>query len=81
MNVQRLTPAALRPGKTRYPLYRRLGGPTAGMDQCSISRPQQDSIPGPPNPQRGAMATELSRKISLSESRNHARYERLRHEN
>ena len=24
---QRHAPAALRPGKTRYPLYRRLGGP------------------------------------------------------
>jgi len=24
---QRHTPAALPPGKTRYPLYRRLGGP------------------------------------------------------
>ena len=29
----------LPPGKTRYPLYRRLGGPRAGMDRCEISRP------------------------------------------
>ena len=27
MGGQRYTPAALPPGKTRYPLYRRLGGP------------------------------------------------------
>ena len=27
VGVQRHTPAALPPGKTRYPLYRRLGGP------------------------------------------------------
>jgi hypothetical protein len=27
MGGQRHTPAALPPGKTRYPLYRRLGGP------------------------------------------------------
>ena len=28
---QRHTPAALPPGKTRYPLYRRLGGPQGGL--------------------------------------------------
>ena len=27
VGVQRHAPAALLPGKTRYPLYRRLGGP------------------------------------------------------
>jgi hypothetical protein len=27
MDGQRQAPAALTPGKTRYPLYRRLGGP------------------------------------------------------
>jgi len=29
---QRHAPAALPPGKTRYPLYRRLGGPRTGLD-------------------------------------------------
>ena len=30
---------SLPPGKTRYPLYRRLGGPTASLDRCGKSRP------------------------------------------
>jgi len=30
---------SLPPGKTRYPLYRRLGGPRAGLDRCGKSRP------------------------------------------
>ena len=34
---QHHSPAALPPGKTRYPLYRRLGG--AGLDGCGKSRP------------------------------------------
>ena len=37
---QRHVPAALPPGKTRYPLYRRLGGGfKAGLDGCGKSRP------------------------------------------
>ena len=32
-------PAALLPGKTRYPLYRRLGGNRNGLDGCRHSRP------------------------------------------
>ena len=32
MGGQRQAPAALPPGETRYPLYRRLGGPRAGLD-------------------------------------------------
>ena len=31
---QRHAPATLPPGKTRYPLYRRLGGPQDGLDEC-----------------------------------------------
>ena len=27
------------PGKTPYPLYRRLGGPRGGLDGCEKSRP------------------------------------------
>jgi len=44
---QRHTPATLPPGKTRYQLYRRLGGPRAGLDGCGNSRSHRDSIPGP----------------------------------
>jgi hypothetical protein len=37
---QRHAPAALPPGMTRYPLYRRPGGPpAAGLDGCGKSRP------------------------------------------
>jgi hypothetical protein len=30
-----------------YPLYRRLGGPRAGLNECAKPRLDQDSIPGP----------------------------------
>jgi len=36
--------AALPPGKTRYPLYRRLVGLQAGLDGCGKSRLQRGSI-------------------------------------
>jgi len=36
---QRHAPTALPPGKTRYPLYRRLGGPEDRLDGCGKSRP------------------------------------------
>jgi hypothetical protein len=46
-----VTPRQLfTPGKTRYPLYRRLGDPTTGLDRCGKSRPHRDSIPGPSSP-------------------------------
>ena len=43
---------SLPPGKTRYPLYRRLGGPQVRSGQVrKISPPPQwDSIPGPSSP-------------------------------
>ena len=41
---QRPAPAALPPGKPRYPLYRRLGGP---QGRSCLHR---DSIPGPSSP-------------------------------
>jgi len=44
---QRHAPAALPPGKTRYPLY---VGPRAGLDGCGNSRLHRDSIPGPYSP-------------------------------
>jgi hypothetical protein len=47
---QRHVPAALPPGKTRYPLLEGWVGPRAGLDGCGKSRPYWDSIPGPPGP-------------------------------
>jgi len=41
MDGQRLAPAALPPGKTRYPLYRGLGGPqdrSGGVRKMSLPR-------------------------------------------
>ena len=39
------------PGKKRYPLYRRLGGPQRRSGQVrKISPPHRDSIPGPSSP-------------------------------
>ena len=46
-------PGRLTPGKeSRYPLYRRLGGPRASLDGCGKSRFHRDSIPWPFSPQR-----------------------------
>ena len=39
MGVNTAPPAAVPPGKTRYPLYRRFGGPQGGLDGCRKSRP------------------------------------------
>jgi len=45
---QRYAPAVLPLGKTRYSLFRGgWVGPTAGLDCCETSRPQEDSIPEP----------------------------------
>jgi len=38
----------LPPGKTRYPLYRRLGGPQGRSGLGGKSRPHRDSIPDRP---------------------------------
>jgi len=38
------------PGKTRYPLYRRMGGLQSRSGQVQKTRPYRDSIPGPPSP-------------------------------
>jgi hypothetical protein len=48
-------------GKTRYPFYRRLGGPQSRPGQLRKISPHRDSIPGPSNPQRVAIPTEISR--------------------
>ena len=38
----------LSPGKTRYPFYRRLGGPQGRSGRAKKSRPHRDSIPDRP---------------------------------
>jgi hypothetical protein len=44
---QRHAPAALPPGMTRYPLYRRLGRPQGRSERMLKISPHRDSIPGP----------------------------------
>ena len=48
----------LPPGKTRYPLYRRLSGPQGRSGQVRKISPHRDSIPGPSSPQAVAIPTE-----------------------
>jgi hypothetical protein len=44
-------PGRFTPGKeTRYPLYRRLGGPQGRSGRMLKISPQRDSIPGPSSP-------------------------------
>ena len=65
--------------KTRYPLYRRLGGPQARSGRVrKISPPQRDSIPRPSSPQRVAIPTELSRPIYIYIYRERERERELR---
>ena len=40
--VKRHAPAALPPGKTRYPWYRRLGGPQGWSGQTEYAPPEFD---------------------------------------
>ena len=40
-------------------------GPRAVLDRCGKSRPHQDSIPGPSNPQRVAIPSTLFRPIRV----------------
>jgi hypothetical protein len=54
---QRHAPAVLPPGETRYTLYRRLGGPTAGLDGC------RKSPTGIRSPDRPARSESLRNKI------------------
>jgi hypothetical protein len=67
-------PGRFTPGKTQYPLYRRLGWPQSRSGRVrKISLPHQDfaenfsphrdSIPGPSSPYRVAIPTELSRPL------------------
>ena len=58
---QRHAPVALLPGKTRYPSYRKLGGPQARSGGAQKMSPHRDSNAGPSSPYRVAIPTELSR--------------------
>ena len=51
--------STLPPGKTRYPLYRRLGGPQGLSGLVRKILPHRDSIPGPSSPQAVAIPTTL----------------------
>jgi len=60
--------SALLPGMTQHLLYRRVGGPRAGMDRCGKSRPHRDSSPGPSSQYRVATPTTLSRPTRTTSS-------------
>jgi len=63
---QRHASVALPPAKTRYPFYRRLGGPQGRSGRVwKISPPRRDSIPGPSSPLRVAIQTELSQPTRI----------------
>ena len=49
---QRHAPAALPPGKTRYPLYRRLGGPQVWSGRVRKISPHPTGIRSPDRPAR-----------------------------
>jgi hypothetical protein len=49
----------LHPGKTRYPFYRRLGGPQGQSGQARKTSPLQEFDPGPSSPWIVAILTEL----------------------
>ena len=51
--------STLPPGKTRYPLYRRLGGPQGRSGLVRKISPHRDSIPGPSSPQAVAIPNTL----------------------
>jgi len=55
----------LPPGKTRYPFYRRLGGPRAGLDGRKISSPPGFD-PGSSNLLSVAIPTELPGPLTFS---------------
>jgi hypothetical protein len=56
-------PAALPPGKTRYPLYRRLGGPQGRSGVCGKSLPT-----GIPSPDRPALSQPSSNAPSATQA-------------
>ena len=51
LGSQRHAPTAFHPGKTRFPLYRMLGGPQGRSGRVrQISPPMRNSIRGPFSP-------------------------------
>ena len=75
---------SLLPGKTRYPLYRRLGGPE-GRSVGNLA-PHRDSIPGRLSPQPVAIPTMLlgpqptsGGKVILQETNIRSVEEKIRH--
>ena len=61
---QRHAPAALHPGKTRYPLYRRLGGPQSQSGQARKISPPPGFDPRTVQPRN---ESESNMKINLKE--------------
>jgi hypothetical protein len=59
MRGQHHAPAVLTPGKTQYPLYRRLGGPQDRSGHVRRVSPHRDSIPGLSSPLPFAIPTEI----------------------
>jgi len=63
----------LPPGKTRYPFYRRLGGPQRPFGRVEKSRPHRDSIPDRPAPShwatRSTIMTYINPKLKVNQSR------------
>ena len=55
----------LSPGQTRYPLYRRLGGPQGRSGQVRKISPPPGFDPGPSSPYSVAIPTELPLFIYL----------------
>jgi hypothetical protein len=54
-------PCRFTPGKTQYPLYRKVSGPQGRFGQVRKISPHRDSIPGPSSPYRVAIPIALSR--------------------
>ena len=65
---QRHGPAALPPGKTRYPFYRRVGGPQGRSGRVRKISPSSGFDPRIASPQRVAIQTELSRPLVVVRS-------------
>ena len=77
--------STLLPGKTRYPLYRRLGGPQGRSGLVRKISPYRVSNPGPSSPQAVAIPTELpgphlticnGRKFHRYQQENSKKYEK-----
>jgi hypothetical protein len=68
------------PGKTRYPLYRRLGVPQGRFGRVRENlAPHRDSIPGPSNTERVAIPTEPNNGISSHTMKSPASGTKTRH--